>query len=491
MYSIVFVSCKKSYMIATVPSVWDEKYPMMHHLPRTPRRLALGLVPSFLQSHPESPNAAAKPAKRRSTDYLDGLRGFASLFVFIYHWTKAVHPEVDEGWGHKDNWAIFQLPILRIFFCGAAMVPTFFIVSGYVLSHRCILLMHSQQYDSISKTLTSLTFRRFIRLFIPSVVSSLMTFLAQRCGLVYPVDLDKPQTFMGDVKTYWEFLCGLFNVWSWDIFMGFYNPHLWTIPIEFRASMVLFLMILGLARCRTPVRLATESLIFFHCFFNERWDVALFVAGTILAEVTVLHDLYIQKEYTQVANKDKDIESSRSAPTRRSRIIDAVLVLCLLAGLYLAGYPKTDADKTPGYVTISSLWPRRWGYKRRVWHSYSAILIVTSIAFLPTCQRMFTTRFAKYLGQLSYALYLVHGLTNRTFGKWMRKSIWRRFTGRRTWWGYNGGWAITTFIYVPIVVWIADLFLRLVDNPSVKFARWLEQKCFVEDNKTNERERKS
>lgn len=36
------------------------------------------------------------------------------------------------------------------------------------------------------------------------------------------------------------------------------------------------------------------------------------------------------------------------------------------------------------------------------------------------------------------------------------------------------------------LVWVSDVFMRLVDMPSVKFARWLEGKCLAKAKSTKE-----
>lgn len=41
------------------------------------------------------------------------------------------------------------------------------------------------------------------------------------------------------------------------------------------------------------------------------------------------------------------------------------------------------------------------------------------------------------------------------------------------------GFVLASIIIFAITIWAADIFTRLVDTPSLRFARWLEQKCLV------------
>lgn len=448
-------------------------------------RVLLFLLPSFTQRY-FAPQKEPAVEKRRPTDYLDGVRGVASLVVFIFHWSAAAHPEVNSGYGQGDNWSVLQLPFIRIFFSGAAMVAIFFVVSGYVLSQRCIVLIRQQSHGDLMKALASLTFRRAMRLFLPSIVSSFLAYLCQRAGMLPLPKKGYEPGFVNDTSMYFSFLSNtLLNVWTWNIdFKGWYNPHLWTIPVEFRCSMVLFLVVLGLSRCRTPIRVLVECGILLNCFLYSRWDVALFMAGMLLAEATEHYaPQKMQQPHPPVDELD---EKPRNKSSFRSKVVTCILVLNLIIGVYLAGYPRDNASKTPGYAFLSTLWPRSKSYKRRVWHAYAAMLIVSSITFLPRCQRPFTTRFARYLGKISYALYLVHGITNRTFGKAMRNSIWR-ITGKEGWWRFNGGWLLTTVLYVPIVFCVADIFWRAVDMTAVRFARGIENRCGVKTARVEDR----
>jgi hypothetical protein len=59
---------------------------------------------------------------------------------------------------------------------------------------------------------------------------------------------------MTETQAYLNYLRAHFNLFSWEPVTGFYNPNLWTIPVEFRCSMVVFLTVLGLTvsnRCQT------------------------------------------------------------------------------------------------------------------------------------------------------------------------------------------------------------------------------------------------
>ncbi|MCJ1442473.1 MAG: hypothetical protein MMC23_002968 [Stictis urceolatum] len=458
---------------------FEGKPPSKLFWPRAPlhimKKLAIFLVPSPLQHFATSSNEfSEKPAqaKTRPTDYLDGLRGVASLCVFIFHWAHATYPHVNNGYGYDDNWSLLQLPLIRIFYSGAAMVAIFFVVSGYVLTQRCIIHMRTHNLEALLSTLTSLTFRRAMRLFIPSLVSSFLGFLCASFGL-----LKTPKNFDVGWDTYLAYLDRYSNPFTWKIdFEGFYNPHLWTIAVEFRCSLILFLLCLGLAKTRLSYRLLIETAIVIHAFAHERWDAALFVAGMLLAEATVLYDAHIQHTSPPLLETP-----TPRRPTLKSNLTTLLLLSNLLLGIHLCTYPRDGASQSPGFRTLSALWPHKYSYKRRFWHSLGAMLVVSSISFLPRAQSVFTTSLARYLGKISYALYLVHGLTNRTFGKWIRGWVWRG-TGKEGW-ALGAGWGVASLVYAPLVFWAADVFWRAVDVPAVRLARGVERVCGVREGR--------
>ncbi|KAI1105650.1 acyltransferase family-domain-containing protein [Jackrogersella minutella] len=415
--------------------------------------------PSFLGKRSPTSESSEKPSaprNPRSTEYLDGVRGVASLIVFILHWTHIPYPSVNSGWGYKDHRSFWLLPFIRIIYSGAAMVSVFFVVSGFVLSHRFVQRMHRRDGTELLAGLTSLTFRRAIRLFLPAFASSTMAFICACLGIVnVPKKVDgKP--FVHSLSSYLEYLDMESNPWDWTAdFSGFYNPQLWSIAVEFRGSMVVFILVVGLAKTRTSIRLATEGLIMAHCFGHRRWDVALFIAGMMLAELEVL----LQKPKNPSARK----------------LVNALLILTMIVGLFLCGYPRDHNTKTPGYIWSQHVWPFT-AYRRRFWLAVGAMLFVGPMAFLPSVQSFFLTRPARYLGRISFALYLVHGLGNRTIGKWLLNTSWA-YIGKEGFWPYTMSYIVSTTLYFPIVLWASDVFWRGVDVPSTKFARWFEKKC--------------
>jgi peptidoglycan/LPS O-acetylase OafA/YrhL len=106
------------------------------------------------------------------------------------------------------------------------------------------------------------------------------------------------------------------------------------------------------------------------------------------------------------------------------------------------------------------------------------MLIVTSISFLPACQKGFTTPLSQYIGKISYALYLTHWIVIRVFALRFRDKIWS-VTRKDTELGYHGGILLTGILYIFVCVWMADLYWRMVDLPTIGFARWLEKKCLA------------
>ena len=443
------------------------------------------LMPSFLQ-HRTFSNAARNNHRPSPTAYLDGLRGLAALFVVFCHYSYTSFV-IAEGWGYKGrNHNILRLPIIRLFYQGPAMVAIFFVVSGYALSLRPLKIIRARSGDgSLAKTVGSAVFRRGIRLFIPAAASTLLVVAMIRLGLYewtrefagdrkhirHPRESHYPRLgSAGEQLRDWAWqMFWIVHVWDWAKFGGStgLDQHLWTIPVEYRASMVLFLTMTGTSGLKTAARWATVAGLACFTYRSDRWEMLLFFAGMLIAEWDLIRGAH-------------DPISSPLPPRSRAKektVVWAWTAIGILA-LYLLSQPDDGHDATPGWVFLSSLIPDWWEDKYRYWQSVGAVLLVLCVAHSPTTwQRVFNTRPVQYLGKISYAIYLMHGPVFHTAGYAIQRWAWS-VTGVEGV-AYSWGFALSTVFVLPLLVWAADVFWRLVDAPVVRFARWFECKCSV------------
>ncbi|KAK6584413.1 hypothetical protein PZA11_002637 [Diplocarpon coronariae] len=480
-----------------MPQIMSIRIPYWDKIPESTRhggsravhrlqRLGLFLLPSFL-TRGGAPAVGEKAAavKVRDTDFLDGLRGVASLIVVIHHLTRDPYQASKFGFGSsEENWHVLQLPFLRLVHEGGAMVAIFFVVSGFALASKGVQLTRSQS-PSVFKVLASSTFRRSVRLFLPSVVVTFMAFLLQRLGLLKDHTKQHPveTSLATETMLYIAFLKGLFNVYTWDEFYGFYNPHLWTIAVEFRCSMIVFLCLLGLSRTRTAVRVGIEGLLLLHAAWNDRWEVMAFIGGLMVAE-----EFYHRKEnaaagYISLASDaslEKHGELASPVNTIPSRARTLAYSLMLVFGLFLASFPHHLGCDSIGFSWVCEV---DWHPEQKRWHwtaTYAAVLVVLSISNLPAVQRVFTTPVVSYLGKISYALYLTHGILLRAFVAPVQKKLVRLASA-----GHDIEFHLAIFLSGILLLFVAipcaDLVWRAVDSPSVDLARWLETHCAYDE----------
>jgi hypothetical protein len=62
-------------------------------------------------------------------------------------------------------------------------------------------------------------------------------------------------------------------------------PALYTLRVEFRGSIMVFTVLLGLAKARSQMRMAVTTLIASYSLHHGRWDAGLFLFGIVLAEI--------------------------------------------------------------------------------------------------------------------------------------------------------------------------------------------------------------
>jgi peptidoglycan/LPS O-acetylase OafA/YrhL len=288
----------------------------------------------------------------------------------------------------------------------------------------------------------------------------------------HPVQL---ATFYEQLK---DWLLQMFNficIFSWAPFAGStgYDVHLWTIPVELRASMMLFLTLIGLSRLRPWLRLTFLSGLTLFVLRNDRWDMTLFFSGMFIAEL----DLIRQSS----TDSSSLFEGCTSSKFRKSLLIPTFWTLLAFFSLYLMSQPDEHSESTPGWVWLCSWIPEWFSEKYRYWQTIGSILFVLVATRMPLLQRPFNTRIVQYFGKISYALYLVHGPVMHTIGYVVQPWAWR-MTGTESKAQYMSGFLLGALINIPLVIWAADLFWRFIDAPSVKFARWFENVCITDES---------
>ncbi|OJD11975.1 hypothetical protein AJ78_07358 [Emergomyces pasteurianus Ep9510] len=502
-------------------------------------RLFVAISPSFLHHLIKPTSKHHAPQKLHKIAALEGLRGWACLLVFNFHFLFTYTHKTGVGWGlDENNLGIHQLPFIHMLISGHVMVTLFFVISGYVLSYKPLKLLRSHSWEQAFHTLASSTIRRGLRLYLPSIAGTFFVFIAVRLGCfrystwvrdeghtILGTNEQHPPYFESFIEQFGDWyltVSHLLDPWNWNLYYNFYNPHLWTIPIEFRSSMFLFLTILSVSRFRAWIRLTLVSCLLFYCIRWGRWDVVLFLSGMLMAEVDLIqgiwenplaipsnssdsnplqilreHELahdntnspvdhhldtfhsttgtddHEDAQYTTYVTGSSSGWSCHHTPNR-------LLWLSLfIVGLFIGSSPNNSPQHTPFYRTLSSiLTPNTYMEPHRFLQSLGSIIIVFSLNRSADLQRMFTNALAQYLGKISYAFYIVHGPILHSLGWSLMPNIWE-VTGKETDAQFCVGLLIGWLICLSVSIWVADLFWRGVDTPAVKFAKRVERQLMV------------
>jgi peptidoglycan/LPS O-acetylase OafA/YrhL len=418
----------------------------------------------------------------RETAWLDGLRGLAAFLVMTYHYHLAWYGlGLETPYGtNDDHRQLWRLPFIRILVCsGHAQVSVFFVLSGFVLSWSPLTSIRHARHDKLAQTLASATFRRWLRLFLPCFIVGIFPLLELRWGIVNLAGVDRKDTFL---QQFWDY------IWACEAFANpfflerselqavhRYNWTMWTIPYEFAGSLVVFLLLLGVARVRQYGRrtLIVLGAAVYACLHTQ-WNHWLFITGILVGD------------YVRQAGGFEGL-SRRTGPVAR-----AAAAILFIAGLYLAGLP----ENMPGYKFLKEWTPANFlsiEGGARFWWCWSGIMLIISACHLVTIRCFFEFSILRYLGQISYMLYLTHRSVQESIGVFLRK---RLLTAMGTEWSdefeinlVTSSALVQGFTYIvswlvlfPIAISVAHWCEVLVDGPCTRFARWVDD-MFTKDLK--------
>lgn len=422
----------------------------------------------------------------RETAWLDGLRGLAAFLVMSYHFNLNwfFPATVEEPWGSNlaaHAWDLWRLPFLRLWMCsGHTQVSIFFVLSGFVLSWSPLASIRAKNHTKLYTSLSSSAFRRWIRLYLPTVPVAFFECLELWIDERSIGMKDRHDSFLAQM---WDFLTSVekyvnpFNInrGGFDAVHP-YDWTMWTIPHEFAGSLLVFFILLAVGRIeRYSHRTLAIGIVVAYCAARAEWRYWLFSNGILIADY--------------VKEKGGFAALSAQQTVRSLSIWTGIFIFAL----YLAGVPepKDTFFTRPGYYWLDHLVPANWKEVEdggRLWWNVSGILIVLSACHLSKIRTFFELPHLRYLGRISYMMYLTHRVVLEPALTGARRGLITAFgrggyidepsENRSPW-----HWIVTIALYAALWVMhgsaafcVAHWCERWFDAPSVKLARWLDDK---------------
>jgi peptidoglycan/LPS O-acetylase OafA/YrhL len=439
------------------------------------KQCLLFLAPSFVNIEPKQPQGLLSSKQQlRSTAYLDGLKGIFAVIVFIRHYTIPWNKNIDLDYRSSPNFTYFQLPIVRILYSGPT-IPVFFAISGYVLSRKPMEFIHTSSNEKLLNYMAAGIFKRGMRLFGPPICSSLVVVVLLQLGLYsfhydsmtgqVPLTPARKANFAMQLSDWIAFLFyRLTNIWTWEYQNTSYDGHLWSIPVQYRCSILLYVILTGLSQVRIGYRMLISLVFAIYTMWIGRWEVFVYIAGMILGE----HDLLRSSQQSDTYGSSRKLR-------RIFLLTEMVCIIGFTFALYLASFPRSPDTKMQFYSILYSI---ETHYTK--WHSCGTILMLITLARSSFLQSIFTNSILLYLGDISFGIYLCHGPVLHVIGYRLVVKIANLFHRPP---GEGFGFALGLILLFPIVIWTADLFRRIVQKGCTKFSDWITSCISVENAK--------
>lgn len=384
------------------------------------------------RAHLSGDAAPTRPAAESRYASLDGLRGVASLIVVGYHALlvvpaiSAVYVDKVQPEAFTPEWWLYATP-LRLLFAGHEAVLVFFVLSGFVLTLPFLVR------PPTGRSTLAYYGRRVVRLYLP-VWGALAFALA--LALAVPRD-PAVGGWLGShhaptVHDVWHDALLLFGTSN-------LNSPLWSLTWEVWFSLLMPLMFVLIRITRAtrwwwaaiPILMALSAL--------ARFDVvrAALPASWLTADMLQYLPVFAIGMLL-VFQKD----AIRSAAARIRTWWPIVAAALLFA------------------VSPSLIAPVGWGPLQAFAYLLSLIGVtaIVALAFASPARRPLEARPVQWAGKRSFSIYLVHEPIIVAAAL---------LVGVSGWWP----WIAIAVALVPVVLLVAALFYRLVEQPSIGLSR--------------------
>lgn len=384
-------------------------------------------------------------------EFVDGLRGVSVLIVLLWHVIVVFSPAAANGVSSisHSSWEVFLFhsPI-TFFYKGSFAICLFFVLSGFILTLRFF-----ETGDSSIIYLRALS--RYPRLVIPAGFSSLFAALLIKFNLyhIQELSISNGANQMLDYTNLFKLPVDITHLlknvlvdacFGNSEFPELYNLVLWTMPIEFLGSILVF--IFSLSAYKNKFNLVNTVVIaFFFLTVNKRFEIYLlsFLIGATLAR---FHRFLPRLNSIQVSS-------------------------LLLVSLYLGGF--SGLSKSYAYLTVLQPLLLRLNLDIDVFiHSIASVILLYLAITSESISSFFSKRFFVYLGFISFPLYLIHQPLINSLSSWI--ILKGEFT-----FGYDLICLISFIILIMVAIPFAHLTKITIDDFAIRWSKAIAKKLLI------------
>ncbi|KAF3492268.1 uncharacterized protein GIQ15_01785 [Arthroderma uncinatum] len=340
------------------------------------------------------------------TRWADGLRGIASLFVVASHITlcfarSVIPPSISTDGPSR----LFQNPFLRLIGQGNAAVSVFLVLLGFVNSLKAIQLIRSGCVQEAVSTLSIGAFRRTGRLMLPATAATFISFICCEIGLyglarrsdaywiMTTAATPSTSVFQAIKSVSWEMVA------VWIVGENKYDQPQWALAHLFKGSFFIYMVLLATANATPAFRLTALTILY-------AWG---WIAGDTIVRPNIFAGMILA-------------ELSYLPPPKKSRIASILPFFAVTLGLYLCSFPNQFADQARWSRQLEQLGHRIFPKNAamgRAWPNLGAQLLCFGVMYSPQMRQVLSHKWLHWIGGLSFAIYLLHGMLMRTVLAWI------------------------------------------------------------------------
>lgn len=349
--------------------------------------------------------------------WADGLRGIASVYVAASHLVLCFGRHLVNPCCTQDGSpGLFQRPILRLIASGHSWVAVFFILLGFVNALKPIKQARNGDWESALSDISTAAFRRSFRLVLPASLATIISWMFCQIG-AYELSRNSDAYWLyTNTPPQSDSWCGAIHdlvrelLSTWRPGDGnLYDQPQWALIYLLQGSIVGHFVLVATVQLSSIWRSIALCLCI---FWSWSWSYELndplvgftVIGGMLLAEFSV---------------------SSYPAKLASFPIISTALSpLLALFGLVLMSYPSRNPEAATWSAVLmnffSAVFPMSASSDTpRLVGSVGALVLCLAVLLSPYMRRALSARPLRWLGKLSFPIYLLHGTAMRTVLAWV------------------------------------------------------------------------